>query len=300
MLVIFGLARPHGFPTEQNFKSLINELPTLGIMAISVTVVLVLGEFDLSVPNVAALSSVVVAILAAQAGVPVVLAIAIALAVAALAGTVNGLGVGYGKASAFIVTLAVGSVAAGFELFVQGKIHGGLTTISRIELPGALLTFSNTKVFGFELAVFVFLALALVVGLTLVHSPWGRHVQAIGGNEAGARLAGVPVRRAKVIAFVVAGLLAGCAGVLFAGRQGYFSNALPPYLLPAYAAAFFGAAAVGRRGFSVPSTLFGALYLSTLSNGLRVMNEPLWVISVIQGLILFITVLLASAGWRRA
>ncbi|MBS1845344.1 MAG: ABC transporter permease [Actinobacteria bacterium] len=300
MVLVFSLAKPDGFPTSQNVKNLINELPILGMLAISVTVVLVLGEFDLSVPNVAALSTVVVSILTAQAGFGVAPAILVALLVAALAGTVNGVGVGYGKASAFVVTLAVGSVAAGTELFVQGRIDGGLTQITRLELPAGLLTLSNTRIAGIELAVIVFLLIALVIGLILVHSPWGRHVQAIGGNEVAARLAGVPVRRDKVIAFVTAGALAGIAGVLFAARQGYFSNALPPYLLPAYAAAFFGAAAVGRRGFSVPATLFGVLYLSTLSNGLRVMNEPLWVISVIQGVILLVTVLLARAGWRRA
>lgn len=304
MVLIFALAEPDAFFSTNNFKNLINELPILGMLAVSVTVVLMLGEFDLSVPNVAALATVVVAILATQtgldAGAGLALTIILGLAVAAFAGTVNGVAVGYGKASAFIVTLAVGSVAAGAELFVQGKISGGLIQIGRGDLPDALQAISNTRIAGFELAVLIFLGISIVVALVLVHSPWGRHVQAIGGNETAARLAGVAVERSKVIAFVLAAVLAGIAGVFFAARQGYFPNALPPYLLPAYAAAFFGAAAVGRRGFSVPATLFGVLYLSTLANGLRVMNEPLWLISVIQGGILLITVLLARAGWRRA
>lgn len=304
MVLIFSLEEPTAFFSFANLKNLINELPILGTLAVSVTVVLALGEFDLSVPNVAALTSVIVAILCTQTsldgGFGLAIAIIVGLLVASFAGSVNGVAVGYGKASAFVVTLAVGSIAAGAELFVQGKISGGLIQIGRSELPSGLLGISNTKIGGFELAVFLFLAIALIVGLALIHTPWGRHVQAIGGNEAAARLAGVAVQRSKVYAFVLAGLLAGVAGIFFAARQGYFPNALPPYLLPAYAAAFFGAAAVGRRGFSVPATLFGVIYLSTLANGLRVMNEPLWVISVIQGLILFITVLLARAGWRRS
>ena len=84
--------------------------------------------------------------------------------------------------------------------------------------------------------------------------------------------------------------------MLFSSGNGYFANALPSYLLPAYAAAFFGAAGVGRRGFSVPATLFGALYLATLTNGLSVMSAPLWVASVVQGIVLFVAVLMARIG----
>jgi ribose transport system permease protein len=299
MVIFFSAAEP-GFLTGENLQNLVNDLPILGMLAISVTVVLVLGQFDLSVPNLAALTCVILALLAAQkgldSGIALVLAVLLGLSASTLGGLVSGLAVGYGKASAFVVTLAVGSVAAGAELLVQGRIDLGQTQIARLDLPKPLLKLSDAHVLGFELSVVVLLVVALIVGLVLVHTPWGRHVQTIGGNETAARLAGVPVRRCKVIAFVVAGVLAGIAGVLFTARQGYFANAMPPFLLPAYAAAFFGAAAVGRRGFSIPATLFGALYLSTLSNGLTVMNEPLWVVSVVQGAVLFITVLIARAG----
>jgi ribose transport system permease protein len=266
------------------------------MMAIAVTVVLVLGEFDLSVPNVAALTALIVAILATQSSLGLILVLVLGLLAATGAGSVNGLAVGYGKAQAFVVTLAVGSIAAGLELLVQTKINLGQTAIGVSNLPTSLQKLSTSHIFGFELSVWVFLIVALVVGLAIVHTPWGRHVQAVGGNETAARLAGVPVRRTKVTAFMVTGLLGGLAGVLFAARNGYFANALPPFLLPAYAAAFFGAAGVGRRGFSVPATVFGALYLSVLANGLTVMNEPLWVTSVVQGVVLFIAVLMARGG----
>jgi len=302
--IFFTIAEPDGFLTEENLKNLVNDLPVIGMLAISVTVVLVLGEFDLSVPNVAALCGVIVALLTAHkgfdSGIVVWIAVLLGLLAATAAGTVNGLAVGYGRASAFVVTLAVGSIAAGLELLIQGRIELGATQIARLDLPTSLLELSDTKIWDLELAVVVLLVVAVVVGIVMVHSPWGRHVQAIGGNETAARLAGIAVRRTKVIAFVIAGLLAGVAGMLFTARQGYFANSMTAFLLPAYAAAFFGAAAVGRRGFSVPATLFGALYLSTLANGLRVMNEPLWVISVVQGGVLFITVLIARAGTRSA
>jgi ribose transport system permease protein len=296
LILFFILERPDTYPTSSNIQNLINGMPVLAMMAIAVTVVLVLGEFDLSVPNVAALTALIASILATQSSLGIIIAVILGLLVATGAGSVNGLAVGYGRAQAFVVTLAVGSIAAGFELLVQTKINLGQTAIGVESLPTSFQKLSNSHIFGFELSVYVLLVIALIVGLAIVHTPWGRHVQAIGGNVTAARLAGVPVRRTKVTAFVLTGLLGGVAGVLFAARNGYFANALPPFLLPAYAAAFFGAAGVGRRGFSVPATLFGALYLSVLANGLTVMNEPLWVTSVVQGVVLFIAVLMARGG----
>lgn len=303
MVAFFSVAQPDTFPTASNIQTLVSDMSILGLLAISVTVVLILGEFDLSVPSVAALVAVIVALLAAQQGfdtpATLVVGVLIGLTVGGLLGLVNGLAVGYGHASAFIVTLAVGSVAAGLELVVQGWIEAGATTIQRLALPQPLLDLSDRHVFGFELAVVLMVVIAIIVGVCLVVTPWGRHAHAVGGNETAARLAGVPVRRVKVIAFVVAGVLAGAAGTVFVARQGYYPNALPGFLLTAYAAAFFGAAAVGRRGFSIPATVFGVLYLSTLGNGLRVMNEPLWTISVVEGVVLFVTVLIARSGARR-
>jgi ribose transport system permease protein len=299
--LFFYLEQPHNFFSLQNIQNLVNTLPILGMLAIGVTVVLVLGEFDLSITNVAELCVLVVSILMTKSlgsGAGIALAFLICLGTGVLFGSVNGLAVGYGKASAFIVTLAVGSIAAGIELLLQTKIGLGQTTIPQLSLPTALLDLTNVHVLGFQLAVPVFLAIAILLALILVHTPWGRHVQAIGGNETAARLAGVPVRRAKVIAFAVTGLMAGVTGILFASTNGYYSAATPGFLLPAYAAAFFGAAAIGRRGFSVPSTVFGVLYLTTLSNGLSVMDEPTWVVSVVQGAVLFVTVLMARAGSR--
>jgi len=296
MIIFFTLKKPHTYPTTGNIENLINGMPVLAVMAIAVTVVLVLGEFDLSVPNVAALTALIVAILVTQSSLGVVLVVILGLLAGVVAGSVNGVAVGYGRAQAFVVTLAVGSICAGIELYVQTKIKLGQTAIGVSDIPSSLQKLSSIHVFGFELAVVVLLVVAIVLGLVMVHTPWGRHVQAVGGNEAAARLAGVAVRRTKVIAFMVTGGLAGLAGVLFVARNGYFANALPPFLLPAYAAAFFGAAGVGRRGFSVPSTLFGALYLSVLANGLTVLNEPLWVTSVVQGVVLFVAVLMARVG----
>ena len=303
MLVIFTLAKPDTFWSGQNLANVINALPILAMLAIGVTVVLILGEFDLSVPYVAALTTVTVAVASTQTGMPFVLVLVIGLVLATLIGSVNGAAVGYGKAPAFVVTLAVGSMAAGIELFVQSKIDLGHTSVNVTSLSEPLqnLSLNHWIAFGdfqLEIATLLLVIVAVVVGIVMTLTPWGRHVTAIGGNEIAARLAGVPVRRTKVLAFTLTGLLAGFAGILFAGRAGYFNNALPAFLLPAYAAAFFGAAGVGKRGFSVPATMFGAVYLAVLSNGLTILNVPTWVGTGVQGVVLFAAVLLARSKGR--
>jgi len=298
MIAFFWIDSGSLYASSVNVENLINGIPVLAMMAIAVTVVLVLGEFDLSVPNVASLVCVVVAILATQTGLGVIPVLIVGVVLAITAGTANGVAVGAGKAPAFVVTLAVGSICAGIELLVVSKIALGQTSIGLATLPASLQDLSLHHVFGFQITVVVLVLISIAVGLVMVVTPWGRHVQAIGGSEVAARLAGVPVRRTKIVAFALTGLLAGVAGILFASGSGYYADALPPFLLPAYAAAFFGAAAVGRRGFSVPATMFGALYLSVLANGLSVLNISTWVTSVVQGIVLFVAVLLARGGSR--
>jgi ribose transport system permease protein len=297
MLAIFS-SKSSDFVSLNNFQNVLNALPVLGTMAIGVTVVLILGEFDLSVPNVAALTAAVVAIASTQTPVPLLIILALGLLLSSGIGAVNGAAVGYGKAPAFVVTLAVGSMAFGVELLAQSKIDLGQTSIALTNIPELLQMLSVNHIFGLELSFWLLILLAVIVGVGMVYSPWGRHVQAIGGNETAARLAGVPVRRTKLLAFTLTALLAGVAGIMFAARSGYFANALPPYLLPAYAAAFFGAAGVGRRGFSIPATLFGALYLQVLANGLTILNEPQWLTQLVQGIVLFAAVLLARSGTK--
>jgi ribose transport system permease protein len=226
MVILFATQRADIFLSSQNVYNLINGIPVFGLLAIGVTVVLTLGEFDLSVTSVASLSSIIVAVLVTQGGLDLgfglALSVIIALAAGAFLGAVSGVAVGYFGANAFIVTLAVGSVASGFELLIQGKISGGQTSIALANLPRTLLKLSSDHLFGFEVAVPIFLVIAIVIGLILALTPWGRHVQAIGGNETAARVAGVAVRRTKLVAFTLTGVLAAFAGVFFVARNGYY------------------------------------------------------------------------------
>ena len=97
MILFFVLQEPDTYPTTGNIENLINGMPVLAVMAIAVTVVLVLGEFDLSVPNVAALTALIVGILVSQSSLGLILALLLGLLVAATAGTVNGVAVGYAQ-----------------------------------------------------------------------------------------------------------------------------------------------------------------------------------------------------------
>lgn len=292
MVGVFSVAEPDTFPTTDNAKTIVEGLVVLAFIALAATVVLSLGEFDLAIPAGAALAAAVIAILSSQTGLADSFAVAclVGVAVAMLVGATSGVAVAYGNASSFIVTLAVSSVALGAELYTQGRIDGG-TQINRFSLPQGLRDLTDTTVLGLRLQVFILVVVAVVVWVVMARTVFGRQAHAIGGNEVAARLAGVAVKRVKITGFVIGGLLAGVAGLILVSQQGYFTNSGPPFLLKAYAAAFFGAAAFGKRGFSIPATLAGVVFLETLANGLRLMGQSLWVTSVVTGALLLITVL---------
>jgi ribose transport system permease protein len=293
MVAFFSVEQSQTFPTVDNAKTILEGLVVLGFIAVAATVVLVLGEFDLAIPSAAALAAAVIAVLTTQTSLSgsVVVAAAVGIGTATLVGATSGVAVAYGNAPSFVVTLAVSSVAGGAELFAQERIDSG-TQINRFLLPEGIRKITDTELLGVRAQVFLLLAAALVVSILLSRTVFGRQAHAVGGNESAARLSGVAVRRVKITGYVVGGMLAGVAGLVLVSQQGYFTNSGPPFLLKAYAAAFFGAAAFGRNGFSVPATLLGVLFLETLSNGLRLMGEPLWVTSVVTGGLLLITVLL--------
>ncbi len=140
----------------------------------------------------------------------------------------------------------------------------------------------------------------LVGGWVAMHSMrFGRHAYAVGGNRNAAFLAGVPVRKVKILAYTSLGLLAGLAALVLTSRSAsYYPNASSGYLLNIYAAVFLGAAATRRTSFTIAGSALGVFWIVTLQVGLTLLNEPNWLTSLIQGAVLAIAVLLAARGRR--
>jgi ribose transport system permease protein len=135
----------------------------------------------------------------------------------------------------------------------------------------------------------------LVVALVWVvvrYSAYGRAIKAIGSNVTAAELAGLTVQRSTVYGFMFMGACAGLGAVIIVSRASQqFPDSGSGLLLAPYAAAFLGAAVSGRGRFGPWSTLFGALFIGTLTTGLTILNSPAWLTVFIQGLVLLVAVL---------
>jgi ribose transport system permease protein len=292
LLIVFSLARPDVFPTVDNLLNIMNQVSILGTMAFGLTVCLVMGLFDLSIAAMATLGGYVATFLLVQypdtIGVPE--AVLISLAVAAAIGVFNGLIVSYLGISAFIATLATGSIITGAML----GISNSKTIITGI--PDEFLIIGQGALFGVSNPIVIMLAIGVILWLLLEHTQLGRHLYAIGGSAEASRLSGIAVKRYAPIALAICAVCAALGGlmaasVLGAGRpQGVGDT----YLLNAFAAVFIGASSLRPGKFHIVGTFIGVMLIGIINNGLSVMGVPTYWQYIVQGVLLIIA--LFSAG----
>ena len=299
IVVTFSVLRPTTFMTWQNAINIVNNSSSLLLFSQAATLALIIGEFDLSFVAVADLVAVLVGVLVTSfgwtSGPAIAGALILGLVCGAAIGALNGLFVAKAFVPSFVTTLAVGSIAAGLELAAQAGITGGMKQISVVVLPAPLQALGSMTVLGSPIKatvvlVFLFSAASWIV---LRRTTPGRQAYAVGGNPMAAYLSGVPVAALRVAAFALIGLIGALAGSIALAERGYFNMASPPLLLPAYTAAFLGAAVLAKKKrFDLFGSVFSVFVLLALSNGLSLMNQPRWIASAISGLVLLIAVLL--------
>jgi ribose transport system permease protein len=292
LLIVFSIFRSDVFPTVDNLLNIMNQISILGTMAFGLTVCLVMGLFDLSIAAMATLGGYVATFLLVAypdaIGVPA--AVLISLGVAALIGVVNGLIVSYLGISAFIATLATGSIITGAML----GISNSKTIITGI--PEEFMMIGQGAIFGVSNPILIMLAIGLILWLLLEHTQLGRHLYAIGGSAEASRLSGIAVKRYAPIALAICAACAGLGGlmaasVLGAGRpQGVGDT----YLLNAFAAVFIGASSLRPGRFHIVGTLIGVLLIGVINNGLSIMGVPTYWQYIVQGVLLVVA--LFSAG----
>ncbi len=263
------------FLTEATFRTIANQSADTILVAVGVTFVLVVGGIDLSVGSVIALGGAVLGVCLVDYGWPLWAAIAACLATGLLCGAINGLVVIAWNIPSFIVTLGMMEIARGVaSLLIDSRtkyIGGPIEAVTRVRIQDLTLPF--------------FLALAAVgVGqLVLRRTAFGRHVLAVGANEETARLSGLRTRTIKLSVFMLSGLMAAAASIVYTAR---LSAAGPEagmgYELQAIAAVVIGGTSLmGGRG-SVVSSFFGVAIIAVLAYGLTQMNvqEPVkWVVT---------------------
>ena len=293
VVLLFSALKPEVFLSPLNLRNILEQVAILALVTATMTVVMVVGDFDLSVGTLASLTGVVTATLLLQ-GSGVWLAVLAGLGVGALAGALNGLLVAQLGLSAFVATLATMTAFRGLALLFTG----GST---KFGLPDPFLALGQGSIGPLPTPVVLMAAVLLLSWLILTQTTLGRRWYAIGGNPEAAYLAGVNVKGLRWLAFVLSGLGAGLAGVVLTSRlASAHPTAGEPFMLSSIAAVFLGMTMFKDGQPNIPGSLVGVLILGVLANGLNILQVNTYLQQVLTGAIIVLAVLFSrlSVGQR--
>lgn len=282
------------FPTSSNINVVLGGQTAVAMIALAAVFPLVAGNFDFSLGATASATMVLSAGLMSRHDLPLWLCVLACLVTGALIGLVNGVAVTVFRMNSFVTTLGVATLIGGVILWYTG----GQTIFQGISPE--LKTFGGSTVAGLPQVTAVVAVVALVSWYLLSHTPFGRSLYATGSNPSSARLVGLKVDRNILLTFVIAGTIAGAAGILQLSRTGSATaDSGTSLLFPALAAVFLGATAIRPGFFNVVGTLIGALFVSFSVSGLTISGATAWVSPVFNGLALLVAVGLSTYLGRR-
>ena len=298
ILAFFAVKLPDTFLTARNLINISQQLSMLAVAAATMTIVMVMNDFDLSVGSMASLAGIVAAMIF-TAGYPVWMGLTSALLVGALGGLFNGFLVSVVGILPFVATLGTLTVFSGVAFFLSD----GKTIFGR-DIPTGFSGFARA---GFEIGDIKIPMLTITAGSVificwciLEHTNFGRRLYAIGGNKEASYLAGIKVVQLRLIAFSLTGLGAAGAGLMYATRV---ASANPTQgsglMLDAIAAVFLGMTMSRQGEPKVIYTLVGVLILGVLDNGMTQLRVDSYVREILVGLIVLAAVAVASLYKRR-
>ncbi|MBX4930830.1 ABC transporter permease [Rhizobium bangladeshense] len=294
-LCIFLSFSTDTFLSVRNGLNILDQITVLGIMAVGMTFVILIGGIDLSVGSALALAMMVMGWTANVAGLPLLVGIAFALIASAVCGLIVGLLVTQFRVPAFIATLAMMSAARG----VANMITDGQQIVG---FPDWFMMLAIDRHFGVMTAtVFLMLAVVLAAWLFLHFRSEGRMLYAVGGNPEVARLAGINVPLVTIAVYVVSAVLAGLAGIVLAARL----DSVQPssglgYELDTIAAVVIGGTSLSGGAGGIGGTLIGVLIIGVLRNGLNLLNVSPFLQQVIIGIVIVLAVGAETIRRRRA
>lgn len=264
LIAVFQIQSDGVFLNANNLRGIMGILPEIGLMVIGVTILMICGEFDLSVGSVFAIMPMTMAVLMAD-GAPFFLAFLAGVAVCAAIGFVNGFVTIKFNIPSFITTLGMLFIARSLTIVISG----GFPPLLPNDLPNWLFTVFVGPGDIFRMSFVWFIVIAILASLMMSRTNFGNWVRATGGFLPAAQAMGIPVARVKIACFVLCSILAGFAGMLQVLRLG---SPLPSigegWELQAVAAAVIGGTALSGGIGAVAGGVIGAVLIRVIDNGL--------------------------------
>ncbi len=275
------------------------QVSTVGVIAIGVTQVIITGGIDLSSGSVLAVSAMVAASLAQEpgyaraiypslSGLPFIIPVVCGLAIGALAGWINGALIAITAIPPFIATLGMMVTARSVaQLYTRGQ-------------PISMLAENYTWIGSGTVPVIIFLVTAVIFHIALRYTRYGKFTYAIGANPQAARVSGINVRRHLMLVYMLAGLLAGLAGLVTSARaqSGQSSMGLG-YELDAIAAAVIGGVSLAGGAGRISGTVIGTVILGVMTSGFTFIGIDAYVQGIVKGIIIVAAVVVDQYRQRR-
>lgn len=300
LVIVFSLASPN-FMQTSNILAILQATSVNGVLAIAATLVIITGGIDLSVGTMMTFCAVIAGVVLTYWGLPLPFGIVGAILAGAVCGAASGTFVAKLKIPPFIATLGMMLILKGLSLVISGTrpiYFNDTPGFSQISLGSIVGTFIPSV--PLPNGVLILFLVAIVVSFILSKTALGRYTFALGSNEEAVRLSGVNTDRWKIAVYTLAGAICGIAGLLIASRLNSAQPALGQgYELDAIAAVVIGGTSLsGGRG-TVLGTLIGALIMSVLLNGLRILSVAQEWQTVVTGSIIILAVYIDMLRRRR-
>lgn len=288
--IVFSILRPDAFFTVRNLINISRQISLQVIIAIGATLIMAVGEFDLSIGALASLGGVIAAKLAV-AGAPIWICFLAPVVICFVIGWINGWIVTKFNVLSFITTLGMSTILAGFTFWITG----GSTVFQ--DIPKAFSYVGSRNLLSIPYLSILMILFTVIFWFVMRHMAFGRKLYAIGGNETAARVSGINVRKNKKLAFAICGSMSALTGVLMASRLG---SAHPTggdgFFLSSYAAVYLGSTVFKEGIPNIWGTFVGAAILGILANGLTILQVPTYMQDILTGAIIIFAVIAQKLG----
>ena len=280
----------NSFLNVQNITNILMGNAIIGIIALGMTLVIIVGGIDLSVGSVS-VGSGLVALTVMNATGNILLGILAAIAAGVLMGAISGTLIAAFRLPAFIATLGLMRV---YRSVAQHYFSGGAAILDR-DINEGFLSIANTQIGGLvPLPIIYWLGLCMMIDLLTKKTAFGRHIYAVGSNERATNLSGINTAKIKILVYMVSGFLVAIAAIVEASRMGSMNSTASggSYELEAIAAVVIGGAAMSGGKGRIMGTLFGTLTLGVINNMMNQLGFPSFLVGAIQGGIIIVAVLI--------
>jgi len=282
VIVVTSAYNPR-FVSAQSIRDLLLNASIIALLTVGQTLVVITRNVDLSVGSVLGLTAFVTGYLfVAHPGLPIVVALLLGLLIGLGCGAANGIITAVGRVPSLVVTLGTLYVYRGIDYAIAGGRQ-----VNAENLPDSLLSLGSGRILGVPYLAIITVVLVAAATYALRSFRSGRELYAIGSNPDAAVLAGIPVGRRVLAAFVASGAVAGLAGALWTARFGTVDAAAGTgFELQVIAAVVVGGVAIFGGSGSVAGAALGALLLSTIGSALVVLRVPSFWLQAIAGALL--------------